>query len=434
MRVLVTGAYGFIGSHIAIGLAQRGHSVVACGRDVAFGKRLLPAFEWLACDFNRDVDVASWLPRLKGIDAVINCVGILQSSMRDSAITVHERAPRALFAACQQASVPRVVHISAPGVDAADPTGYSRTKAAIETHLASMDLNAIIVRPSLVVARGSYGGTSLIRGLAGLPGVIPLPEGGRQLFWPLTIDDLVEAVCRLAADPDVAKRVLDLGGPQELSLREIVGAYRRWLGFDEGRVITVPRWAMRLLALAGDVSNWFGGRTALTTTSVLQLQKASVASAAAARHAIGREPTALSDFLAASPSAVQDRWHARLYFLRPVLRLILGAFWFVSGLIALLPAGADKAAGILRSAGLGAEAPLLVAVGGVVDVLLGLPLILGLWVRTVGALQLVVAAFYLIAATVLTGPALWLDPLGPLVKLLPIMVATAVMIAIEPER
>ncbi len=76
MRILVTGAYGFIGSHIVTGLRSAGHEVVGCGRDTALGPRLHPDIEWLACDFNRDTSADVWRPRVTGIDAVVNCAGI----------------------------------------------------------------------------------------------------------------------------------------------------------------------------------------------------------------------------------------------------------------------------------------------------------------------------------------------------------------------
>jgi len=58
MKILVTGAYGFIGSHIVAGLVAAGHRVVGCGRDIALGRRLIPHIDWIACDLNRDTDPA----------------------------------------------------------------------------------------------------------------------------------------------------------------------------------------------------------------------------------------------------------------------------------------------------------------------------------------------------------------------------------------
>ena len=61
---------------------------------------------------------AHWLPRLKGIDAVVNCVGILQASLRDDADRIHADATIALFQACAAAGVKRLVHVSAVSAEA----------------------------------------------------------------------------------------------------------------------------------------------------------------------------------------------------------------------------------------------------------------------------------------------------------------------------
>ena len=74
MRILVTGAAGFIGRHIVAALRAAGHRVVCATRDTERTRRLFPDQESIACDFNRDVTIDAWLPRLAGIDAVVNCV------------------------------------------------------------------------------------------------------------------------------------------------------------------------------------------------------------------------------------------------------------------------------------------------------------------------------------------------------------------------
>ncbi len=113
MRCLVTGAYGFIGSEVVAALRRDGVTVVGAGRDLELARRIHPDIEWIACDFNTDVAVAQWLPRLAGIDVVVNCVGILQGSLRDDADRIHADATIALFEACAAAGVKRLVHVSA---------------------------------------------------------------------------------------------------------------------------------------------------------------------------------------------------------------------------------------------------------------------------------------------------------------------------------
>ncbi len=67
----------------------------------------------------------------------------------------------------------RIIHISAIGASTDGPTAFARTKAQADAHLASLDLDWVILRPTLVLAPAAYGGTAMLRGLAGLPWVVP---------------------------------------------------------------------------------------------------------------------------------------------------------------------------------------------------------------------------------------------------------------------
>jgi uncharacterized protein YbjT (DUF2867 family) len=104
-----------------------------------------------------------WTPRLQGVDAVINCAGILQGGRGQSIEAVHHLGPRALFDACVGSGVRRVIQISAISADEAAGTAYASSKKSAEDALRSLDLEWVILRPSLVYARGSYGGTCSVR-------------------------------------------------------------------------------------------------------------------------------------------------------------------------------------------------------------------------------------------------------------------------------
>src|SRR6476659_4142868 len=108
MRVLVTGANGFIGARVVAGLRDAGHAVVAA-------QRLALAADAIACDFARDIAAETWKPRLAGIDAVVNCAGILRETSGDTFARVHVDAPLALFRACAATGVRRVIQLSALG-------------------------------------------------------------------------------------------------------------------------------------------------------------------------------------------------------------------------------------------------------------------------------------------------------------------------------
>src|SRR6266540_1707568 len=259
MRVLVTGAYGFIGSHIVARLSADGHDIVGVGRRIAEAARRFPRMRWIALDFARARCAEDWLPHLAGIDAVVNCVGVLQEGLQDSIRAVHVEGTDALFAACAQAGVRRVVHLSAIGVDQDRPTAFSRSKREADERLMARDLDWVILRPSVVVGRAAYGGSALFRALAALPGFVPLiADAGR--LQVVQVDDLTAAVRFFLRTDAPTRRVLEIAGPERLSLAEIVVAYRSWLGLPPARIVQLPRWLAHLMYRLGDLLGWLGWR------------------------------------------------------------------------------------------------------------------------------------------------------------------------------
>src|SRR5215467_8662735 len=125
MRVMVVGASGLIGSAVCARLAARGDGIVAVVHRAA-DLGLMPA-DVIQLDLAATTE-ADWRPHLSGIDAVVNCAGLLQDGPGESTHGVHAAGAAALFRACEVAGVRRVIHVSAVGVDRDTPTAFSRTK------------------------------------------------------------------------------------------------------------------------------------------------------------------------------------------------------------------------------------------------------------------------------------------------------------------
>jgi hypothetical protein len=87
MRILLIGAYGFIGSEIAGLLLRHGHEVRGFGRDVGYGRRILPQLEWHRGDLRDHVDKESWLPIVQNVDAVVNASGLRTSPNSAAAVS-----------------------------------------------------------------------------------------------------------------------------------------------------------------------------------------------------------------------------------------------------------------------------------------------------------------------------------------------------------
>jgi uncharacterized protein YbjT (DUF2867 family) len=426
MRVLFLGASGFLGRELAAALAQRGHEIVPAVRTPSrvAAMSFRPA---VIIDLNRDTSPEAWMPRLAGIDAVINCAGILQGSRRQSIASIHRDAPIALFRACERSGVRRVVQVSAISADPGAGTAYALTKRAADDFLRATALDWVVVRPSLVHARGAHGGTALFRAMAALPFAIPVPGDGAQAFQPIYIDDLARVLALSIETDRLVHKTIDPVGPEVVTLAAILRDYRSWLGLPAAPTVSVPFAIVRTAAAFG---SRLGGP--INDTSLAQLRHGNTGDYEAFHRQAGVDAAGWKASLATHPAHEQDLWHARLYFARPVLRYTLAILWLASGITGLLDL---RGWGVLLISQLPIRmgtALSVLAAACIVDLIVALLVVRRWRPRRLALIQLGLVAGYTAVATVLF-PSLWLEPLGPLLKNLPILAAILAWAAIEDE-
>lgn len=229
MRVLITGGAGFIGLHIAQALQAAGHSVLAVSRRSGVDQSLLTTPE-------------QWLPLLQGVDAVVNCVGIIGESGTQRFDTVHHQAPAALFAAAYAQGIRRMVQISALGADEHAFTPYQRSKRAADDALRALDADWLVLRPSMVYGKGGSSTAMFVR-MASLP-VLSVLGDGQQLLQPVHVSDIAAAVVRAinvpAGSPELSllRRTVDAVGPQVYTMPEWLQTLRQARG--KGRALQLP--------------------------------------------------------------------------------------------------------------------------------------------------------------------------------------------------
>jgi uncharacterized protein YbjT (DUF2867 family) len=426
MKVLLTGASGFLGSRLRQALLAAGHEVLAVARH-ARPAPWPPRLRWLALDFAQATSPAPWLAHLQGVDAVINAVGIFREHGSQTFDALHHLAPVALFQACAQAGVRRVIQISALGVQAGS-TGYQRSKHAADEALLALPLDATIVQPSLVFGEDGPSARFFLA-LASGP-LLALPRSGP--LQPVHVDDAVAALVALLRAPAAAwsGRRVPLVGPQPLSLTEYLQALRAAQGLPRAPVLRVPTpLAATAARLAGAL-----GSTLLDADSWDMLQQGNAAPAEAITALLGRAPRPARRFIAPE-RADAARAQARLAWTLPLLRLSLALVWLITAAVSLGLYPVQESYALLARSGVpSALQPLMLYGAAALDGLLGLLTLAPLRPRArrrLWAAQAALIVFYTVWIT-WRLPEFWLHPYGPLSKNLPMLAALALLAALEP--
>jgi nucleoside-diphosphate-sugar epimerase len=265
--IAVTGANGFLGSHVVAELRARGWPVRACVRKLPPPAR--DGVEWIALgDLGPDTN---WDAALRGVQAVIHCAGLAHIGIRDAArreaefIRVNVDGTGALARAASRSSVRRLVFVSSIGVNGTRTSGrpfvsedapgprsvYARSKLLAEQALLEVakatGLETVIVRPTLIVGRNAPGNLSKLTRL--ITKGVWLPFGAvRNRRSLVSAEYLAELLVSSAIDERVTGRILLAAEQPALSTVQIVTALGQGVR-RAPRLLSIPVSWLRLLAV-----------------------------------------------------------------------------------------------------------------------------------------------------------------------------------------
>lgn len=307
-RVCMLGGTGFVGSHLAALLCERGHRVRILTRNRERHRDLLvlPNVQLVEADV---YDTAALREQLEGCDAVINLVGILNEKGNDGSgfRRAHVELAEKVIKGCRDAGIERLLHMSALQADAErGPSHYLRSKGEAEkrVHAAASDrLHVTTFQPSVIFGPEDSFFNRFARLLKRTPLLFPLASPESR-FAPVYVGDVARAFADSLERRDTFGRRYALCGPRAYTLRELVAYTARCIGVRRKIIGLGPgasRLQARLLELVPGKPMSRDNLASLSVASVCRENEL---------HALGIEPTAVE---AVVPQYLARR-HARDFY------------------------------------------------------------------------------------------------------------------------
>jgi uncharacterized protein YbjT (DUF2867 family) len=244
--ILVTGASGFIGSHVVRRLSEAGRSVRALVRNrrraLAEGRLDGLPVDWAEGDVTRPESLA---PAMRGVSAVIHTVAIAVERGGATYESVNHRGTVNAVDASRAAGVARFVNLSQLGARPQLPYRFLASKGLAQESVAASGLHWTTFEPSTVWGPEDEFANTFARLVPLTPLIFPIVGDGGARFEPVWVEDLVTCIVRALDDASTIGQAFEIGGPEVLTIEEIERRTLRALGARR-LLVRVPLPLMRL--------------------------------------------------------------------------------------------------------------------------------------------------------------------------------------------
>lgn len=300
MKVLLTGAAGFVGREIAKQALAQGHHLRALVRDIdSSSARRLATRRRLELVRGDVLAPETLAPALDGCEAVIHLVGIISEVGQQTYERVHITGTENLLHAAARMGVRQFIHMSALGARAEAASRYHRSKWAAEERVRQSGLTYTIFRPSIIYGPGD-GFVNLFDRLSRFSPVLPIMGDGKNKLQPIPVEQVAQCFVAALTEAGAKDQTYDLCGPEAVSFEELLDLILAVLQRERLK-LHLP---MRLARFQARVLEWIFPKLLkqappLNRDQLLMLQEDNVGDPAPAAALFGLHPVAVRRGLAA---------------------------------------------------------------------------------------------------------------------------------------
>lgn len=237
--ILVTGGTGFIGQALIRHLVEAGHQVRTLIRPSQQSPRL-PVGVPVEVAVSGLRDERSLRAALIGVDTIYHLAGVERSGVEADLLDVDVRGTQTVLSAASDAGVDRFFYLSHLGADRASAYPILKAKAIAEEHIRRSGIDFTILRTAIVFGPNDGFTTSLAQILSSFPFLFLLPGDGDTVIQPIWVEDLVTCLAWALEEDNTRQQVFEIGGPEYLTLRQVVEALMIKLGVNRSLVSISP--------------------------------------------------------------------------------------------------------------------------------------------------------------------------------------------------
>ncbi len=221
--VTIFGGSGFIGRYLVERLVNKGWRIKIPIRSSSRDQHLkvfgdVGQVACVSCNFNNKDEIKECV---KNADVVINLVGILTAKKSINFENIHVGIAKNISLACKETLVNKIIHVSAIGANTKSPSVYLSSKGRGEIAVISNFDKSIILRPSVVFGDEDQF-LNRFASIAKVSPIIPLIGNGKNLFQPIWVGDVADAIVKSIDILDSAPRIYELGGPRIWEFKEVL--------------------------------------------------------------------------------------------------------------------------------------------------------------------------------------------------------------------